>query len=502
MTSMGTTESVSDVELSTSAPLPILSPSSSLPRIARPTVFSVKPSPSRQVDVSTASKTENCIDFDAYEDLPSPMLAKLLEQLNRQRWVVPVLPDQELEVLMEIGIRLIRKGLDGKARYFDSFLEKGLVVAYDKLMHDEAMKEWKPDIHRFIWHSVLRYFVMFTEKLRQTLHPEEIHDAYWTILWQTMNCHNRLVPVIFGGFMVEWPENFPYSHAILSLQRVNNFQVWLLLLLNRFGRLDGFELIKAFLKENVNEETNAAQLIEWMRPVASCAQVLKPELISDVFHHTITIALDRLRKLSNSDLKCEQVKGDLRESLMIELPRVIEALVVPNPTLLPIGKEMFFFVLRYILRVLQVAPFAGRIAALEELQAILLNVTQVCSLTHLCSIIPIGEIAEWLRKQSTIEILFRDNLHHPAFCERLERVVRVLLEKNAIIPDELDIMWDAQKEKHDAVQRNFHDLIAKLASAFNNQLQERLFARMKAVYTMCYAHFFGRGGVERDGKFI
>lgn len=42
-------------------------------------------------------------------------------------------------------------GLDGKARYFDSFLEKGLVVAYDKLMHDEAMKEWKPDIHvRFI----------------------------------------------------------------------------------------------------------------------------------------------------------------------------------------------------------------------------------------------------------------------------------------------------------------------------------------------------------------
>lgn len=35
-----------------------------------------------------------------------------------------------------------------------------------------------------------------------------------------------------------------------------------------------------------------------------------------------------------------------------------------------------------------------------------------------CSIIPIGEIAEWLRKQSTIEILFRDNLHHPAFCER------------------------------------------------------------------------------------
>lgn len=68
---------------------------------------------------------------------------------------------------------------------------------------------------------------------------------------------------------------------------MNNFQVWLLLLLNRFGRLDGFELIKAFLKENVNEETNAAQLIEWMRPVASCAQVLKPELISDVFHHTI-----------------------------------------------------------------------------------------------------------------------------------------------------------------------------------------------------------------------
>ncbi|VDM41159.1 unnamed protein product [Toxocara canis] len=452
-------ESVSDVEMSTSAPVSTLSPSSSLPGIARPTVFSVKPSPSRHTELNAPPKSEDCIDFDSYEDLPSPMLAKLLEQLNRQRWVVPVLPDQELEVLMEIGIRLIRKGLDRKARYFDSFLEKGLVIAYDKLMHDEAMKEWKLDIHRFIWHSISRYFVMFTEKLRQTLRAEEVHDAYWTILWQTMNCGSRF-----------YAHN--RSRPIDVLQVDDDPSAWLFLLLNRFGKMGGFELIKAFLKGNVTKETSALHLIEWLRPVASCAQVLKPELVSDVCQHAVKIALDSLRGLSDEDLKCEQVKGDLRESLMIELPRVVEALLVPNPATLSAGKEMFFFILRYILRVLQVAPFVGRIAALEELHSILFSTSQ-------CSIIPTSEIAEWLRSQSTIEILFRDNLHHPAFCERLERVVRVLLEKNALITEELDIMWDAQKEKHDAIQRNFHDLIAKLANAFNNELQERLFARMK-----------------------
>lgn len=62
---------------------------------------------------------------------------------------------------------------------------------------------------------------------------------------------------------------------------------------------------------------------------------------------------------------------------------------------------------------------------------------------------------------------------------RLERVFRVLLERNAITVDDMDILWNAQREKHDVIQRDVHDLIAKLVNVFNNVLQEHLFQRMK-----------------------
>ena len=49
------------------------------------------------------------------------------------------------------------------------------------------------------------------------------------------------------------------------------------------------------------------------------------------------------------------------------------------------------------------------------------------------------------------------------------------------MPQELDIIWNAQRGKHDAIQRNLHDLIAKLINLFSNELQEKLFALMKVV---------------------
>jgi ubiquitin carboxyl-terminal hydrolase 9/24 len=46
------------------------------------------------------------------EDPPFPIsqLASLEEKINNPRWVIPVLPDQELEVLLDAAIELCRNG--------------------------------------------------------------------------------------------------------------------------------------------------------------------------------------------------------------------------------------------------------------------------------------------------------------------------------------------------------------------------------------------------------
>ena len=47
---------------------------------------------------------------DYEPDFPQAELTKLDEMINRPRWVVPVLPKGELEVLLEAAIELCKKG--------------------------------------------------------------------------------------------------------------------------------------------------------------------------------------------------------------------------------------------------------------------------------------------------------------------------------------------------------------------------------------------------------
>ena len=48
---------------------------------------------------------------DVEPDFPQADLAKLDEMISRPRWVVPVLPKGELEILLEASIDLCKKGL-------------------------------------------------------------------------------------------------------------------------------------------------------------------------------------------------------------------------------------------------------------------------------------------------------------------------------------------------------------------------------------------------------
>lgn len=48
-------------------------------------------------------------------DFPHAKLAMLDEKISSPRWVVPVLPEQELEVLMQAAINLCKTGI----KYYD-----------------------------------------------------------------------------------------------------------------------------------------------------------------------------------------------------------------------------------------------------------------------------------------------------------------------------------------------------------------------------------------------
>lgn len=71
------------------------------------------PKPS-EAATATGEVTESDISIEMTEE-PEPVfpvaeLAHLDEMINRPRWVVPVLPKGELEVLLDTAIKLCREG--------------------------------------------------------------------------------------------------------------------------------------------------------------------------------------------------------------------------------------------------------------------------------------------------------------------------------------------------------------------------------------------------------
>lgn len=72
-------------------------------------------------------------------------------------------------------------------------------------------------------------------------------------------------------------------------------------------------------------------------------------------------------------------------------------------------------------------------------------------------------------------IVLKDSLHQPQYVEKLEKILRFLIKEKTLTLDDLDAVWCAQAGKHEAIVKNVHDLLAKLAWDFNAQQLDHLF---------------------------
>lgn len=93
---------------------------------------------------------------------PIGALEALDEQLNRLRWVVPVLGRSDLEQLLRAAIKLCQDGrqqfyevhifilrfigVDDKSEPCQRFFREGLTTSFTKVMLDDAVINWKEDI--------------------------------------------------------------------------------------------------------------------------------------------------------------------------------------------------------------------------------------------------------------------------------------------------------------------------------------------------------------------
>lgn len=71
--------------------------------------------------------------------------------------------------------------------------------------------------------------------------------------------------------------------------------------------------------------------------------------------------------------------------------------------------------------------------------------------------------------------MLRDSLHQPQYVEKLEKIIRFMIKEKALTLCDLDRIWEAQAGKHEAIVKNVHDLLAKLAWDFSPEQLDHLF---------------------------
>ncbi|CAF3682375.1 unnamed protein product [Rotaria sp. Silwood1] len=131
-------------------------------------------------DYQTSIKIENDDDdvedekvYDENGELKFPIddLLKLEEQVNRVRWIVPVLPEGELIKCLRAAVCLAREKIDTKCEPCQRFIRDSLVISFTKIFCDDAVQSWKYDIYVAIYKNAMKFIQLCVLKIDDDCFP-------------------------------------------------------------------------------------------------------------------------------------------------------------------------------------------------------------------------------------------------------------------------------------------------------------------------------------------
>lgn len=101
------------------------------------------------------------------EELTFPImkLVNLEEKIHSQRWIVPVLPDQELVSLLNVSIAFCKKKLDVNNEGCQKFFRDAMVLSFTRILTDDAVNSWKTNIQQCIMNNCMKLVELLVLKL-------------------------------------------------------------------------------------------------------------------------------------------------------------------------------------------------------------------------------------------------------------------------------------------------------------------------------------------------
>lgn len=422
----------------------------------------------------------NAPENPAEPQFPVEKLATLDEKISNLRWVVPVLPDQELESLLNAAIDLCRQGVDTRSEACQRFFREGLTVSFTKILTDDAVSSWKPNIQACINHNCIKLIELCVIKLPHDWFP--LLDLLAMVLnpnnkFHTYNASRQSETV---GTTSNLSEEELFARPSTDLR---NPRGWLVDLINKFGELGGFQLLLERFQSGKN--LTVAIVYALLRPFGLSYECLTPHTINKFLLPVLEMVPEILDKLSDDELKREaknETKSDI-VSAIIKSSKNLASRVSNQDELI---KTLEGFRLKMILRQLQISSFNGKMNALNEINKVISSVSYYPNRHQGVEeeeFLNPEKMAKWINENRVLEIVLRDSLHQPQYVEKLEKILRFVIKEHALSLSDLDAVWAAQVGKHEAIVKNVHDLLAKLAWDFSPEQLDHLFECFQASWT-------------------
>eukprot|EP00794_Sanderia_malayensis_P010838 gene10838-11990_t len=416
-------------------------------------------------------------DFDENGEpvYPKNELARLDEMVNRPKWVIPVLPNGELEVLLEATIKLAKQGLDAKSESCQRFIRDGMTISFNKIFLDDAVSTWKFEIHKYIMKNADRLIELCVVKLDQDWFP--LLDLLAVVLDPKSRFHQYNATRTSETVVANDESKTYFAKSSDYMPRG-----WLVDLVNRFGNLGGFDKLTKRICDcgNINIPVICAQI----RPFGQCAEFLTLKTIKDSLMPCVLVIKKYMEDLTDEELKKES-KQELKNEVISTIIRSMKNFAARLQDQEEFCKQLEKLRLQMILRLLQVSSFNGKMNALNEINRMIFNVWYLRHIHHGyddIEYLTVEMVAEWLQENNVLAVVLKDNLHQPQYVEKLDRIIRFLIKVRTLTLNDLDTIWNAQIGKHEAIVKNVHDLFAKLSWDFSAEQLDHLFARFQASW--------------------
>ncbi|CAH8682566.1 unnamed protein product [Schistosoma rodhaini] len=453
--------------------------------------------------------------------------------LSRPHWQVPVLPDSQLETILLASINMAKHGEDVHSQDCLRFYSDGLISSFQKIFRDDAVTRWDSHILHFIYANSLLGIELCSIKAKsdclailelETILFDPNSQFHTRSIISTSVTHeirygvHRNVVCRFEDIIKLLPhisisnENdstcqqqpgkidgdtnaIEMNNDPLTLNNTVQIKEYsisyanykdapiLVDFINLFGRLNGFDRLKArfleldnkyhwdekqrdMLQQHLQQQSNlqteflSLSLINaYLHPFALCSNYLSDSVIEEYFKPIVTIVVNYLSHLTDDQIKRETKKEMRKDDFITGLKLSLCTLTkrIPSSTEDDI-ETIELLSLNVIYRFFQLSSFNGKMNTLNELIRLLPNTNSL-------------RVGQWITDIKLLKLLLRENLHQLQYVEKVEEIIRFMIRKLLLTLNDLDSIWESQIGKHETIIKNIFNMLTHLALEFSmNQL--------------------------------